>query len=193
MPPRRNSSGQLVFADHPEFRPNLTPRQIFAAGAFGGTYWRPIHSRVTGKDHKNVHKKYPASWWKGIPGGDPTRDYRDYDKSINKYGVKVGTTLRFWEDSGWITKHHPYGWVHWYCDFYLGKRTPDDDRQIKRWLGICGEGGRFRNRLISMLAKKGARADDPTVSPKIRQTLLHWAYELTPKEYAAGKRQLRSR
>ena len=27
---------------HSKFKPNLTPRQIFALGSFGGIYWRPI-------------------------------------------------------------------------------------------------------------------------------------------------------
>ena len=37
-------SGEIFFSDHPEFRPNLSPRQIFKLGSFGGTYWRPIKS-----------------------------------------------------------------------------------------------------------------------------------------------------
>ena len=46
----------LRFKDYPEFKPNLTPRQIFKFGSFGGTYWRPIFSRITKKDYKNQHK-----------------------------------------------------------------------------------------------------------------------------------------
>ena len=38
-----------TFKDHPEFKPNLTPRQIFKMGSFGGTYFRPIYSSVTKK------------------------------------------------------------------------------------------------------------------------------------------------
>ena len=37
--------GKIFFEDHPEFRPNLSPRQIFKLGSFGGTYWRPIKSK----------------------------------------------------------------------------------------------------------------------------------------------------
>ena len=48
------------------FKPNLTPRKMFQLGAFGGTYWRPIYSSVTKKNYKDEHKKFPASWWKGI-------------------------------------------------------------------------------------------------------------------------------
>jgi len=35
-------------------------------GVFGGTYWRPIYSEVTGKKYKNEHKKYPQDWWEGL-------------------------------------------------------------------------------------------------------------------------------
>jgi hypothetical protein len=165
----------IKFADYPDFTPNLTPKEIFQKGSFGGTYWRPIYSDVTGKNYKNVHKKYPSSWFKNCIVDLP---YEEYDSSLNKYNVKVGTTLEFWEDSGWITKYHPYGWIHWYCDFYLGKRCKDDERQISRWKNIAGPNGRFRKMLINMIKSKKKRYNDFTISPKIRQTLLHWAYEV---------------
>ena len=79
--PRKNKYGEIVFKDYPEFRPNLTPREIFKAGSFGGTYWRPIYSSVTNKKYKNVHKRYPDSWWKGIPEDHLTRSFDNYDKS----------------------------------------------------------------------------------------------------------------
>lgn len=33
---QRDGQGRLVFADHSEFRPNLTPKQVIQAGSFGG-------------------------------------------------------------------------------------------------------------------------------------------------------------
>lgn len=33
---RRDRQGRLAFAGHPEFRPNLTPKQVIQAGSFGG-------------------------------------------------------------------------------------------------------------------------------------------------------------
>jgi hypothetical protein len=180
--PKRNNNNEIIFKDFPEFTPNLSPRDIFLAGSFGGTYWRPIYSTITNKKYKDIHKKYPMSWWKGIPENNLTNSWNDYDKSINKYGVKVGTTLKFWEDSGWITKYHPYGWVEWYCDFYYGKRCNDDERQIKRWQSVTGPNGRFKLWLISMIHKKKTKYNDYSISPKIRQTLLHWGYELTIKD-----------
>ena len=181
--PKRRSDGTLIFKDYPDFRPNLTPKEMFQKGSFGGTYWRPIYSSVVNKNLKNIHKKYPKSWWKGIPEDHLTRPFDDYDTKINKYGVKVGTTLEFWEGKKWITKYHPYGWVHWYCDFYQGKRSPDDERQIDRWSALAGEKGRFKNFLINLIKKKHKKdvkkgLHDYSISPKIRQVLQHWAYEI---------------
>lgn len=170
----------IRFKDYPEFRPNLTPRQMFLLGSFGGTYWRPITSKVTNKSYKNQHKEFPKSWWKGIPNKWLTSPI--YDLSINNYGVKSGTSLRFWEKKGWMNKQDPYGWVQWYCRFYKGRRTPDDKRQIKRWLAFAGPKGRFKRRIINMIKKKKTKYNDYTVSPVIRQGLQHWAYRLVPSD-----------
>ena len=35
--PKRNAKNELVFADHPELRPNLTPAEVMQLGSFGGT------------------------------------------------------------------------------------------------------------------------------------------------------------
>ena len=169
------------FKDYPDFRPNLTPRDMFTLGSFGGTYWRPIKSGVTGKSYKNEHVKYPKSWWKGIPDEHLTSD--TCDVSINKYKVSVGTSLDFWESKGWINELHPYGWVQWYCDFYQGKRGDDDERQIQRWKNLAGPRGRFMRFLVTQIVKKGAKWNDETVSPKIRQVLQHWGYKLTSADY----------
>ena len=34
--------------------------------------------------------------------------------NVNKYGIKCGTSLRFWESKGWVHKIDPYGWFQWY-------------------------------------------------------------------------------
>ena len=171
------------FKDYPDFTPNLSPREIFSLGSFGGTYWRPIKSKFFKKKLKDYNKKYPKSWWKDIPEKHLTTPFEKYDKSINKYKVKVGTPLEFWEDKGWIEKSHPYGWVHWYCDFFMGKRCEDDERQIKRWKGLASKKGRFYGFLITQITKKDGTWDDEKISPKIRQTLQHWGYKLTRKDF----------
>ena len=174
---------RIKFKDYPDFRPNLTPREMFKLGSFGGTYWRPIYSSINKKNYKNVHKKYPESWWKDIPENWFTTEWEKYDININKYKVKVGTTLEFWEEKEWIKPIHPYGWVEWYCDFYMGKRSHDDERQISRWQKLAGKKGRFMRFLVTQILKRKSKWDDETVSPKIRQVLQHWGYKLTEEDY----------
>ena len=38
---------------------------------------------------------------------------------------------------------------------------------------------RFRGKLVKMNREAGSKFDDYSISPKIRQILLHWGYELT--------------
>lgn len=168
----------IVFADRPEFTPNLTPRQIFEQGAFGGSYWRKLHSAVTKLVYENM--------WVEIPDlqlmvmNDPTKrqllDSPVQNSMVNKYGVKAGSDLEEWESKGWIVAQDPYGWVQWYCRFYYGRRSPDDARQIDRWLKFAGPRGRFRRNLINQVVNRHTTYDDRSVSPVIRQGLHQWAY-----------------
>lgn len=48
---KRDKHGKLVFPDNPHFKPNLTPKEVLQAGSFGGTYYRPIKSSVTGRKY----------------------------------------------------------------------------------------------------------------------------------------------
>ena len=77
----------------------------------------------------------------------------------------------------------PYGWFQWYCRFYQGRRTEDDERQIGRWKRCAGETGRWKNNLISKIAKAGCAWDNYGVSPVVRQTLQHWAYQLNQEDF----------
>ena len=41
---------------------------------------------------------------------------------------------------------------------------------------------RFRGKLVKMIKDAGSKYDDYSISPKIKQILLHWGYELTEKK-----------
>mmetsp|Transcript_5964 Transcript_5964/g.12600 ORF Transcript_5964/g.12600 Transcript_5964/m.12600 type:complete len:304 (-) Transcript_5964:1116-2027(-) len=181
--PRRDGNGSLKFADHPEFRPNLTPAQVLQLGSFGGTYFRPIYSGITGQhyDGTTQAREFPQEWYDGL-------DLRTrvtssvYRTSVNRYRVKSGASLEEWESKRWIVEQDPYGWFQWYCRFYLGRRSDDDTRQIGRANQVMGPTGRFRIQLMNKVIRAGARFDDDSISPVIRQTLQHWGYALTEKD-----------
>ena len=103
-----------------------------------------------------------------------------YDVSVNKYGVKCGTLSRFWENKGWINEIDPYVWFQWYFRYWLDRRSIHDERQINRWKGIVS---RFRGKFVKMIKDAGSKTDNYSTSPKIRQILLHWGYELTEKDF----------
>ena len=100
--------------------------------------------------------------------------------NVNKYCVKCGISLRFWENKGWINKIDAYGWFQCYFRYWLGRRSKDDKKQIKRWKTIVS---RFKGKLVKMIKDVNSKYDDYSISPKIRQNLLHWGYELTEKDF----------
>ena len=42
---------------------------------------------------------------------------------------------------------------------------------------------RFRGKLVKIIKNAGSKFDDYSISPKIRQILLHWRYELPEKDF----------
>mmetsp|Transcript_15528 Transcript_15528/g.41755 ORF Transcript_15528/g.41755 Transcript_15528/m.41755 type:complete len:247 (-) Transcript_15528:542-1282(-) len=181
--PGRDKHGTLLFEDHPEFRPNLTPKEILQLGSFGGTYFRPIHSGVTGEDYDGVTqaRELPTDWLDGLDL-DTQVCSSEYRTSVNQYKVKSGASLEQWENKDWIIAQDPFGWFQWYCRFYRGRRTKDDDRQIARAHKVMGPKGRFRTQLMNKVLRSNARFDDKAISPVVRQTLQHWAYRLSERD-----------
>ena len=108
---------------------NKTPAEVIKEGAFGGTYFRDIYSGINGKWYKNSWKEFDQL--KNIDQKYYFSDY--YDVCVNKYGVKCGTSLRFWENKRWINEIDPYGCFRLYFRYWLGRRSKDDERQINRW------------------------------------------------------------
>mgnify|MGYP001412864166 CR=1 FL=1 len=113
--------------------------------------------------------------------------------SIYGLGFEPNSNFFFeevWEKNNWIVEEDPYGWFQWYCRFYNGRRIDDDERQIKRWLNIAGPNGRFRRRLMNKIIQTGKKYNDKSVSPVIRQVLLHWGYELTKEDLRKYKEMI---
>lgn len=176
------------------------------AGAFGGCYFRPIPSAavigVTGDvdddDESNKKKKMKTQqllqnqhlefdFFSNLPKNLVCAP--DYDIAVNKYKVSCGGSLQMWQSKGWIALDcDPYGWFQWYCRFYSGRRCSDDARQVKRWLACTGPKGRWKRNVLNKIVQQSKSLpsleayNDPTISPVIRQTLLHWAYEITEQD-----------
>ena len=66
----------------------------------------------------------------------------------------------------------------------LGIGQVEDQKMIKDKL-IDGKKivSRFRGKLVKMIKNSDSKYDDYSISPKIRQMLLHWGYELTEKDF----------
>ena len=58
-------------------------------------------------------------------------------------------------------------------------RSSDDEKQTNIWKGTVS---RFKDKLVQMIKDAGGKFDD-SISPEIRQVLLHWVYKLTEKYF----------
>lgn len=138
----------------PRFKPELTPKQMLALGVFGGVYMR------------DCTQEFPKGWFtkaKFQNEGCFKRDPR-----LNFFGVHASQSLSEWRRKGWIHPQDPRGWFQWYCRYYMGRRSDDDERQIKRWIAI-------RRHVVQLM--KSCHARDLSCRRKQRQALLHWAYD----------------
>mgnify|MGYP001032057269 CR=1 FL=1 len=154
--------------------PNVTPYEMFEKGIFGGTYWRPIYSSIIGQHLRDQHLEFP---FEEHNIADNLLSETVPDPKLNYFGVLAGSSLQEWESKGWIVPQDPYGWVQWYCRYYEGRRSPDDERQIKRWFNYAGPKGRWRRNIINkMRTLRESGGDWHQASPVIQQGLLQWGY-----------------
>ena len=188
--PSRATNGDFTFSGFSTFKPNCSPEEVLRGGAFGGTYFRPIVSavtnlRYTGKEA--VESSCHSSWVEGLDAKILLTS-SVYRENVNKFRKKCGGSLGMWESSGWISETDPYGWFQWYCRFFQGRRTSDDERQIQRWNSLTGEKGRFRNQLLKKIIVAGKKVGDVSISPVVRQTLWHWGFEPTEEKMLKFKK-----
>jgi len=99
-----------------------------------------------------------------------------YFKDHPEFRPNISPKEMYWMEKNWIKEDiDPYGWIEWYCNFYNGRRTEDDIRQINRWKKSAGPKGRFKNQLQNKINE--LRSNSEKIYPRLRQTLLHWAYD----------------
>ncbi len=134
-----------------EFQPQLTPKRMLALGVFGGKYMT------------DCRPEFPAAWFTRAKLSPGRRQAR-----LNCFGVNASQSLATWRHSGWIRPQDPRGWFQWYCRYYMGRRTADDARQIRRWRAIA--------RHIAAI-RKNCEPGDLECRRRQRQAVLHWAYD----------------
>ena len=133
------------------FSPDLTPRQMLQLGVFGGKYMT------------DCRQEFPKSWFtraKLCPA--------KHDARLNCFGVNASQSLAEWRRQGWIRPQDPRGWFQWYCRYFMGRRSTDDARQIRRWRAI-------RRHLTAI--RKNCEKRDLECRRRQRQAALHWAYD----------------
>jgi hypothetical protein len=135
----------------PGFTPELTPREMLALGVFAGKYMTDCRG------------EFPASWFTRARLSPERRDAR-----LNYFGVKASLSLAAWRRNGWIRPQDPRGWFQWYCRYYMGRRSADDARQIRRWRAIARHVAAIR---------RNCEPGDLDCRRKQRQAVLHWAYD----------------
>ena len=163
-----------------DFTPNLSPKEIIRLGSFGGTYFYDEGGRIDIN-----YKEFPSNWFEGLE--ESFYLSKKYNRKINLFKIKSGLSQEEWEEKGWINKQDPRGWFQWYCRYYMGRRTDDDERQIKRWNNFCGEKGRWRNYIYSKINKRRTSIDDISFSLAVRQSLLHWGYMINNGDFDMWK------
>jgi hypothetical protein len=134
-----------------DFCPQLTPAEMLALGVFGGRYMTDCAA------------EFPGEWFTHAK-----LCHERHDPALNFFGINASQPLSVWRAKGWIYDEDPRGWFQWYCRYYMGRRCPDDERQIKRWRAV--------RRHVAQI-QKNCRPGDLACRPKQRQALLHWAYD----------------
>lgn len=136
---------------HPDFRPELSPKEMLDLGVFGGKYMT------------DCREEFPADWFVGA-----RLNHERHAPALNFFGVNASQPLAEWRRKGWIYHEDPRGWFQWYCRYYMGRRCADDERQIRRWKAM--------KRHVAQI-KAACVPGNLDCRRRQRQALLHWAYD----------------
>lgn len=133
-----------------DFKPVFTPIQMLEMGVFEGKY---LNDSVS---------EFPREYFEKakVSLNSPNED-------VNYFGIKSRQPLSVWNENGWIHSDDGFGWFQWYCRYYLGRRTEDDARQIKRWKAFARHAGQIKKNCPGQLDKRIRQ----------RQALLQWSYD----------------
>jgi len=144
-------------SDHPEFQPELTPKQMLQFGIFEGKYMNDCVQEFPKEWFQEAYKRNKLS----IEDGKPHVE-------MNYFKIKSRQSLQEWRRKHWIYEPDVRGWFQWYCRFYIGRRIPDIDKiQIGRWRAFRRHKGAIQ---------KHCAPNEKECRPRQRQALLQWAY-----------------
>ncbi len=136
---------------HAGFTPQLTPREMLTLGVFGGRYMT------------DCTEEFPDDWFENA-----RLCHQRHVPEYNFFGVNASMPLAQWREKGWIHPDDPRGWFQWYCRYYLGRRSDDDERQIARWRAM-----------VRHVAQVRANCAPGALGCRLRQrqALLNWSYD----------------
>ena len=136
---------------HPNFTPELSPKEMLEFGVFEGKYLT------------DCQNEFPADWFEKVKFSPIVPN-----PELNLFKIKSRQSLKVWQQKGWIIQPDPRGWFQWYCRYYFGRRIPVvDEIQIKRW-------NAFKRHRAQI--EKNCFPNDLACRKKQRQALLQWAY-----------------
>lgn len=135
----------------PIFHPQLTPQEMLEMGVFWGKYMT------------DCQKEFPSSRYKKTKLS-PEKS----NPKLNFFWVSASQSLKVRQGKWWIYEEDPSGRFQRYCRYYMGRRGPDDERQIKRRRAMTRHTKAIRNNCYPL---------DRECRKRQRQAVLHRAYD----------------
>lgn len=135
----------------PMFHPQLTPQEMLEMGVFWGKYMT------------DCQKEFPSSWFKNAKLSPEKKNPK-----INFFKVNASQSLKVRQEKWRIYEEDPRGRFQRYCRYYMGRRGPDDERQIKRRKAMTRHVKAIKNNCYPL---------DRECRKRQRQAVLHRAYD----------------
>ena len=135
----------------PIFHPELTPQEMLEMGVFWWKYMTDCKDEFPAE--RFTHAKLSSD---------------NKNPKLNFFKVNASLSLHEREEKWRIYEEDPRGWFQRYCRYYMGRRGPDDERQIKRRKNIQRHVKAIRNNCYPL---------DRECRKRQRQAVLHRAYD----------------